>query len=330
MTNRAFKRLAKMSLVSPNRLMPHGLTGTVTLLLGAALVAGSLRGDYELLKSSWALPLYCTVTALNAAGGLKLLPHAKPVSRFGFRTAAVSQLCLVWVAWRFRPALGDSAFSAAATRLHEPAGSWRLHELGTRGLDVAAAVGLLGGNVSMLYFALTDVRRNHGLALALAVCCGVFGLALLSAYPVHLAVGGDEWLDCLEKVYPAQRVGLCGYIYIPCTFMLAAMLFGATLFDRGIISSAVLGGARLIILTNIISFGVQLRVSSQRLRPAGLPLYIRSQVNRNHKQTHSPTTHTHTHTHARARARAHTHTRTHTHTHTHTHTNTHTNEASRL
>lgn len=27
---------------------------------------------------------------------------------------------------------------------------------------------------------------------------GTFGLLLLSAYPVHLALGGDEWVDCVS------------------------------------------------------------------------------------------------------------------------------------
>lgn len=62
------------------------------------------------------------------------------------------------------------------------------------------------------------------------------GLLLLSAYPVHLAIGGNAWLDCLEDTYPEQRVGFSGYVYVPATFVLAAMMFGATLVERKIIT----------------------------------------------------------------------------------------------
>ena len=67
---------------------------------------------------------------------------------------------------------------------------------------------LLLANAAMVFTALTVVRVEIGNAAAVAICGGSFGLLLLSAYPVHLAIGGDEWLNCVVDQYP-MWVGLC-------------------------------------------------------------------------------------------------------------------------
>lgn len=47
---------------------------------------------------------------------------------------------------------------------------------------VVAAAALLAGNAAIFYTAVTKMYKTHGAPLAAAVCGGVFGLLLLSAY----------------------------------------------------------------------------------------------------------------------------------------------------
>lgn len=44
-----------------------------------------------------------------------------------------------------------------------------------RTLDVVAAGALLAGNAAIFYTAVTKMYKTHGIALAAAVCGGVFG-----------------------------------------------------------------------------------------------------------------------------------------------------------
>jgi len=60
-------------------------------------------------------------------------------------------------------------------------------------------------------------------------------------YPIHMTLGGDEWLSCIVETYPMQREGFSGYVYVPTTWMFAAMLFGATLLTRKMISPTEFG-----------------------------------------------------------------------------------------
>jgi hypothetical protein len=71
--------------------------------------------------------------------------------------------------------------------------------------------------------------------------------------------------------FPKQRLGFSGYVYIPATFSLAAMLFGATLVERGILTDLQFGAGfgGLIIVTLVSTVIVQEVhipvVSTQRL-----------------------------------------------------------------
>ncbi|CBY31840.1 unnamed protein product [Oikopleura dioica] len=56
----------------------------------------------------------------------------------------------------------------------------------------------------------------------------------MSIYPMQLAFEGEEWLDCITEIYPLQRQGFAGYVYVPTTWVLAIVFFGITLEMRKI------------------------------------------------------------------------------------------------
>ena len=63
---------------------------------------------------------------------------------------------------------------------------------------------------------------------------GGIGILFMSIYPMQLAFEGQEWLDCITDIYPFQRQGFAGYVYVPTTWVLSIIFFGATLEARKI------------------------------------------------------------------------------------------------
>jgi len=57
---------------------------------------------------------------------------------------------------------------------------------------------------------------------------GIF-ILFMSIYPMQLAFEGEEWIDCITKIYPLQRQGFAGYVYVPTNWVLAIIFFGVTL-----------------------------------------------------------------------------------------------------
>lgn len=108
-----------------------------------------------------------------------------------------------------------------------------------------SAANLIVTNLWIDYLAI-DLAINgtngiYGRSSAIAPLFGSFATWLLSIYPIQLAYQGQEWLLCLEGMYPAQRVGFAGYVYVPASWVFACMMFGVTLVDRKIISPAKFG-----------------------------------------------------------------------------------------
>ncbi len=159
---------------------------------------------------------------------------------------------LIWFAFRFRPVV----------EFHFP--------LETQ-IDVAMTVGILCANVVFVHQSVTMVRKDMGNAVMIGVLCGVFGITLMVGYPIHMALGGDEWLACTVGVYPKQLEGFSGYVYVPTTWMFAAMLFGATLLNRKMITGKEFGvifgiGVIGILVLTVLSQEVHIPfVSTQRL-----------------------------------------------------------------
>ena len=101
------------------------------------LTLGSLRGRFGLLETAWAVPVYCGFTAANAAAGYAMAPRARKTAQMPFKVAALAQLCLTWVAFRFRPSAGPGpGINGGSALPHREA--WAFTQV-ERSLDVVAA-----------------------------------------------------------------------------------------------------------------------------------------------------------------------------------------------
>lgn len=188
----------------------------VSMLTGLLLVAGALSGSFELHRSPL-LFVYVLSTMMNAAAGVLIASKAPSKSRELFRAAGVYQAALAYYALRFS---AGQELSAAL-----PASVLRV-------LDCAVPLLLLGG--LSLFVRGAFLQKEKLMTVCILVACST--LCLLSGYPAQLALGGEEWWTCVQSVYPQQAVGFSGFVYVPATWCFGAILFGATLFSRKIIS----------------------------------------------------------------------------------------------
>ena len=77
---------------------------------------------------------------------------------------------------------------------------------------------------------------------------------LLATYPIQLAILGQEWWDCIQERYPMQAPGMVAFIYVPATVTFSLILFGATLYQRGILSDVEFGlGATAIVMVCLVT-----------------------------------------------------------------------------
>ena len=211
--------LARLHWSVPSRCFPHGLSGLVSVATGAYLIAAALRGNLAAATSPPALGLYVVSSFVNAAAGLAIVGRAAQNVRGVFRSCAVFQLCLVYFVCRFSPILPDGSSLMAA-------------------LDVAVSAMTVLGICSFTVAAVTILP----LAIGVAVIIGSFALALLSGYPLQLAILGQGWFECVQAAYPEQGAAMVAYIYVPATWAFGVMLFGATLWSRKLIGDVALGG----------------------------------------------------------------------------------------
>jgi len=141
---------------------------------------------------TWLLPVYVLTTAVNAFAGLFIAKLAPQGLRLLFRTSAIFQICLIYFAWRLSPQGPLTAATTSAMLLL---------------LDKCMATGVVLSLGIFSYGILASVKQP---ALAASAMCGVLGIALLSGYPVQLAIGGAAWWTCIQDVYPDQALGFSG------------------------------------------------------------------------------------------------------------------------
>jgi len=227
-------KLFRLDWVAPFKALPHGLSGVLSLGSGAFLIAQAVGGSYATVGSPVPLGIFCGSTAANAVAGLFLVSRAPLKARSAFRVSAVFQICLVYHAIRFSPACP----SVVVPRL----------------LDAAVALATLVGIACFVVSANAQLPP----AVAASVLVGSFALVLLAVYPAQLAVGGEEWWTCVQAQYPQQGVGMSAYIYVPASWAFGAMLFGATLWTRKILSDVGFGGGftalvMLVLVTTVLA-----------------------------------------------------------------------------
>ena len=227
--------LSKLVWTRP-RGLPHGLSGACALVVGGCLLGCALAGELGPFVGAAppALHAYVVAAGANAVAGYRMAGRAPLVFQRLFRFTAAFQACLVYFCWRFSP---------AAAALVAP----------SRGVAVAAADATFAAGILLgLSALLAETTRVYGGWLALPVWAGGFALALLAGYPVQLAHGGDAWWECVTAAYPRQAEGMVAYIYVPATWAFAAILFGATLLIRKMVSPLIFGGVFLGLVMSVL------------------------------------------------------------------------------
>lgn len=198
------------------------------------------RGSANVEGVPISLLAYSLFMAANSLAGFKLSDIAWKETRNIFRRCAVLQLCLSYYVLRFSPWF-DRAF-----------GRFQAHGSAAYAVDVAFSVRLVACTLSFQKVAI-DHWFMQKREIAVAVSVGLLGLSLLSSYPIQLAAGGDDWWRCAQENYPRQNVGLVGYVFVRATVTFSLMLFGATLYQRGIVNDRQFGlGSAFITMTCLV------------------------------------------------------------------------------
>ena len=221
--------LGRLHWTAPSRAFPHGLSGVLSVGIGAYLIFCALRGDLEAASRPEPLLVYAVSSFANAGAGLAIVNRAPQNVRHIFRSCAIFHISLVYCACRFSPAFPFSRSSHTAL------------------IDGAASLLLVLGIASIAAGAVARLPA----VISAAVVFGSFALMLLAGYPLQLAILGQEWWECVQADYEHQGAAMTAYIYVPATWAFAVMLFGATLWSRKVIGDLALGGgfAGLVLAT---------------------------------------------------------------------------------
>eukprot|EP00929_Paragymnodinium_shiwhaense_P035757 TRINITY_DN19276_c0_g2_i2.p1 TRINITY_DN19276_c0_g2~~TRINITY_DN19276_c0_g2_i2.p1 ORF type:complete len:309 (-),score=45.48 TRINITY_DN19276_c0_g2_i2:728-1600(-) len=197
---------------TPSRLLPHGVLGVIAVSLGFYLAACALLGQLAAYRDRQLrlLTSYQVFAAANAlAGGWMSRRAPSAELRLVFRFVTMLELSLLYYSARF------------AGSLDSIVGSWA---------DKMAAVLFLGGFVVLAGVMWKDWR----------VYPAIGSLMPLVFYPLQLAIFPEDWLSCVQRVYPDQGLALSAFVYTPTSAVVAALAFGATLHMRGYVSRALL------------------------------------------------------------------------------------------
>ena len=258
---------------NPSKAIPHGLSGLLSIALGAHLIfCHSLVGNLDpytldntlddgmtIQDIPFRVLFYAIASCWNAIGGYMIVNMAPPNSRLVFKTCAVLQLCLSYYVLRFLP--HTSTFLTEMPNTIQQS----VHIL-----DVVVTITSVSCTLSFLG-SVVDISRKQNIILGQSIGVGVLGILLLSVYPIQLSIQGEEWWKCIQNRYPMQASGMVAYIYIPATVTFSLILFGATMFQRKILSAEEFGIASMMIificlLATVLSQEIHIPyVSTQRI-----------------------------------------------------------------
>jgi hypothetical protein len=232
-----WKRFQKMNWASPSFAMPHGYSGLASLCCGVYLLYTSI-GKNTLAPFGTHLPFqYVFFTVWNAVGGYRIAYKAPVATRRVFQACAIFQFVTCYYVLRFLP----NFYTRVPSQV-------------LRFLDCAMVLPFLGVGFSFLGAAY-DIRKESP-AASVAVVVGTMASSLTFCYPLHL-VQNAAWLDCIvTQRYPAEDITLTAYVYLPATLCFSVMIFGATLYQRHIISDSFLGLMGMVCCIGVVFTGV--------------------------------------------------------------------------
>ena len=278
-TNKKIRKFLKLEWSStPSKAMPHGLWGIISVVTGLYLIAHSITGNLEPYERSsnssssmppYVLALYSISSLFNAIAGYRLTHKAWAEMRSVFKQCALLQISLVYFVIRFSCLFSTEA---SAWSRHGGLGAIRI---GIRLLDGAFALStflcILAFQKTALDQWTNSTNTNNTKCISVAVSIGSMALLLLSIYPLQLALFGQEWWVCIQNRYPAQSTSMVAFIYVPTTVTFSLILFGATLYQRGILSNVQFGaGSGVIVMVCVVGTVLTqelhvLNVSTQRI-----------------------------------------------------------------
>lgn len=266
-------RVRKLNwLSSPYRALPHGLTGIISIVSGISLVVRSLTGHldvymltdnlreqedgYEEYGSSimsmvpFTIIIYAASTFANAVSGYHISHLAPLYARDIFKRCALLQVCLSYYVLRFTPHV-----SAALSYLvkEEEYLAAKIMNRTVRLVDVAFLLVTMTCILSFNTVAI-DQWWKGSRVLSISLALGTLGILLLTTYPLQLAIQGQGWWSCVQDRYPYQSSGMVAYIYLPATITFSLILFGATLYQRKILSEMEFGiGSGVVVLVCLLA-----------------------------------------------------------------------------
>ena len=279
-TEKRFRKMHFLNWKTPSLKIPHGLLGAVATTSGLFLILHSITGYLYIFYYNLPVLTYVVSAIMNAIGGLKLL-HLCPVETKGiFKRCALLQICLSLYVLRFTPQFTKvlSYFDQVTKFPMDPPSNFDVIKIFSvliatafvKILDIVLAIATLFCTLSFHHLAYEKLIESN-VAIAVAISIGTFGIMLLSTYPMHLAILGQEWWECVQTNYPKQNVGFVGYIYIPATVTFGLILFGATLYQRKILKEiefSLLAAVTILVclVTTVLSQEVHIPyVSTQRI-----------------------------------------------------------------
>jgi len=268
---------------SPTKSMPHGAYGIFSLPIGLSFVTKSLTGrlqSYTLSSDAGLLPLglskipftmliYVASSFMTALAGYRLSHKAPLYAQPIFQKCGIIQMAMCFYVCRFTPHF-TAALQALKLMLSFPLIHFVIDAI-VRCVDVTVALLLFLSTLSFFPVSVL-LAREISIPIAIGFCVGTCALLLLSTYPMHLAIGGqEEWWECVQTRYPMQGPGMVGFIYIPASFVFSICLFGASLFLRKIVSKLELGigvtvSVLVCLLATVLSQEVHIPdISTQRI-----------------------------------------------------------------
>jgi len=199
-------------------------------VLGCGIILCALTDVRAVLLSRLPVLLYAAASLGLLGGAGPLVKQAPLRSRAPFRGSMVLLAALVYFMLRFHPRVGLAA-----------GWLWPVDWLAALAIT-APLVGLVAGTL----------RGPENAAAKMAVVGSVLAFATVCAYPVQLAVGGQEWIDCVVDRYPDQGMAFSVYVYCATSVIFAAIGFLTTLLTRRIITETEMAAITVLQVVGIL------------------------------------------------------------------------------
>eukprot|EP00889_Picochlorum_renovo_P008521 jgi/Picre1/35551/NNA_003012.t1 len=278
------KKFSELKWTTPHMMLPHGISGLGSCLLGILLTLTTLvtgrkeprvlltthvDNDSERHSSLDIVQIYLILTLCNSLSAFFVLNKAPKSngSRTLFRISAIFQTCLVYFAWRFFDAESlPTNYNRMLSYIYQlvPHGQPTEFTVLLSGIPTMVDRGMACLMVATLFSFGLAIWRNRMIdtGIKIGCLCGVGALTLLSGYPLQYAFGSSmDWWNRVLDNYPLQANALVYFVYIPACCVVSIIMFAATLYNRKI-----LGTTSFALLVFCSVFGILLTtVLSQEL-----------------------------------------------------------------